>query len=388
MTKTIKYIIISYIVLLVVNALLLPPLDIISIDNFLFPFALCSVIFLFYQKKEFQRSGLLVVFTLMGCLLSNYLSSGLSFIEFLWSIRIVKLFTAAWSAYYLLKENAPILRLLITITFIGFVIINALELLEWQYILDVYAPDQLTIDGLTESFFDNRVFGVFTNPNSNGLVLALFGFYYLISEEKNKFIYVGLAFSLLLMTQSRTAFIAFSVAVLLIVILEIVKKGRKFGVITIVIGFFLFLVLAKLKLNNLSSLFDGTAFKSNSVSTRFDIGHKVIEVNNSNVILGQGKINNIPNLIGGSIDNEYLYVYLEYGLIGLVLSALLIILLSTFSFSYAQKRITLGLILIMLIGGLTNLSFSSLEVSGLFMILFVTSVTNEDKINQQKEAHR
>lgn len=386
MNRAIKYSVILYVCILLINALLLPPINFISLDNFLFPVALISIFYSYAKERVFKWSFVLVIFTIIGCLYSNYSANGLSFGEFLWSIRVLKVFTVGWSVYYLTKEYPVIFNKMILISFILFALINALELIEWNVILNSYAPNQIVIDELKNSFFDGRIFGVFSNPNSNGLVLSLFGYYFLLSKEKYRYLLVMITFSLLLMTQSRTAFIAFGFALLLFLLFKIIEKGKVYGLVTLALGSILVLFIAKLKLTNLSSLFNGTAFKSNSVNTRFEIGNEVLRVNESNIVFGQGKITNIPRLVGGSIDNEFLYVYLEYGLYGIIASLLFIILISCFSFSIENKKTTFGLILIMLICGLTNLSFSSLEVSGVFMVLFITSFANKKNVDEHKAA--
>ena len=386
MNRLIQILLICYVGLVLINSLLLPPIDFMSIDNLLFPFAFIVIVFQYRRNKIFQLSLALAIFTIVGCLYSNYLADGLSFGEFLWSIRVLKLFIIGWSVYFLAQGYPIILNKMILISFLLFVLINALQLIEWNVILKTYAPNKIVLDEFKNSFFDGRVFGVFSNPNSNGLVLSLFGYYFLLRKGKYRYLLVTITFSLLLMTQSRTAFIAFGCALLLLLFFKTMEKGRMYGVITLTLGSILVLFLARLKLTNLSSLFNGTAFKSNSVNTRFDIGNKVLQVNESDIIFGQGKITNIPSVVGGSIDNEFLYVYLEYGVYGIIASLLFIILISCFSFSIENKKTTFGLILIMLICGLTNLSFSSLEVSGVFMVLLITSFSNEKEIDEHKAA--
>lgn len=386
LNKYLKYSITLYVLIVIVNSILLPPLNSISPDNFIFPFALSSVIYFYHSNKLFRISGLVAIGIMTSALLSNYFAAGLTFGEILWSIRILKLFTIAWSTYYLMKEFSTRVHFVLILSFIGFSIINALQLLEVEMILKLYAPGREAIDAMLNSFFDNRIFGVFKNPNNNGLALALFAFYFLISEVKNKYIFFGISVVLMIMTQSRTAFLALTVASLLFLVFKVARKNLKSTLLIISSGVLFVAVLARLKLNNLSSLLDGTAFRSNSFTTRFDIADKVIDFNGNDVLFGQGKINNIPSLIGGSIDNEYLYVYLEYGLIGITMLLFAILLLSYLSLSSDQNKKSFGLILIMLICGMTNLTFSSLEVSGIFILLFVLSFSNTKGIQQQKAA--
>ena len=99
---------------------------------------------------------------------------------------------------------------------------------------------------------------------------------------------------------------------------------------------------------------------------------------------------NIPEYLGYSIDNEYAFVYLEYGFVGIVALASLILLLIFLSVSNRYRIGNLGLIMVMLICGLTNLSFTNLEIAPIFFILFAGTSTffaysknPENEIQQQ-----
>ena len=138
-----------------------------------------------------------------------------------------------------------------------------------------------------------------------------------------------------------------------------------------------------MKLTNLSSLFNGTAYKSNSISTRFEAINAVLDVNTLTPLFGKGKLSNIPDLIGRSIDNEYIYLYLEYGLIGLLVLLITVLFLSIIALKI--NKYNLGLLFIMIICGLTNLTFSNLEVSAIFILLFSASLLNKSKVEDQQQ---
>ncbi|HIP31256.1 MAG TPA: hypothetical protein EYG86_00695 [Crocinitomicaceae bacterium] len=374
-----------YIGLVLINALILPPINFISIDNVIFPFAFIGTFFLFGKKQAFKWSFVIVILSVCSSLMSNYLADGVSIQELLWGIRILKTFTVGWSVFYLLSHHFELFNKLLFYCFIGFVSINALQLLEWNFILELYAPNQQMVDALNNSYLDGRIFGVTTNPNSNGLILALFGFYYFISNEKNKYILVAIAGLLVLMTQSRTAFIAFAIAMMALLLFKFLKKGKKYVFIFLTTSAITLLLIVNLKLNNLSSLFDGSAFQSHSLLNRFDVISQVLKVNESSFVFGQGKVNNMRELVGGSIDNEYAFVFLEYGLVGILILLITITFLIILASKKNFNKQAIGLLLIMFVCGLTNLSFSSLEVSALFILLFVaaTFVKSGNQLREQ-----
>lgn len=379
MNRLIQILLICYVGLVLINSLLLPPIDFMSIDNLLFPFAFIAIVFQYRRNKAFQWSLLIVSISLLTGLISNYLSGGLTFNELFWLLRIVKTLTVGWAVYYLVSNHPSVFNTMLFVAFIGFSIINALQLLEWGFILELYASNQNSIDVLNNSYLDSRIFGVTTNPNSNGLILALFGFYYFMSNEKNKYNLIALASVLLLMTQSRTAFVAFVLTIMIVVLVRLVNRNRKYLFVFIAGSVLSLLLIVNLKLTNLSTLFNGKALSSNSITTRFKMFDEVIHVNKSTSLFGKGKLSNIPELIGGSIDNEFIYLYLEYGVIGLIVLLVTVVFMSILSMKLNPYN--LGLLLIMLICGLTNLTFSNLEVSAIFILLFSASFLKNKKVN-------
>ncbi len=370
MDRIIRICISFYIFLIVVNTFLLPPLNIISLDNFLFPFTLVFLFFLYAKNRFFQLSFALAILLIGTKLVSNHMNEGLSLNEFLWSIRVLKQLAIGWSVYYMVRHLRPVFEKIVLFGFLGLALINSFQLLEWKFILDLYSAKPEMSNYLVYSLLDARIFGVFTNPNSNGLILGLFAFYFLLGNEKYKYILVFIASTLLIMSQSRTVFLVFTGLIIIYYILFFLKRNRKLlllflGGTILLLGF-----ISSIKLNNLSSVFNGSAFISNSVKTRFKILDKVVDMNQDSYWFGQGKIDNIPQLIDGSIDNEFLYVYLEYGIIGIITSLLSILFLFFLALNKKMNSQTIYLLLIMLVSSATNLTFNNIEVSGGFILLF------------------
>lgn len=368
----IKYCLLTYVVLVVLTTLLLPPINIVSLDNFLFPIAIIGLM-MHYYKLRFFRISLLFIFILIGtAVMSNVINGLINFSAMSFSVRWLKIFTVAWSVYFTISTNKVFFEKLILLSFLGMVIINALQLMGINVIIDLYAPKTEYIDILQTTLIDARLFGTFLNPNNNGLVFALFGIYFFASEIPRKYVLTSISGLLLLMTQSRTAFIAFVIALIVTAAIRLYKKKIKQFLWMLAGTAFSLLLLAQLKFNNLSSLFDLSAFQSNSVKIRQEVIRNTIEVNNNTKWFGKGHVHDIPQLVGGSIDNEYAYVYLQYGIIGLLLILIWVSLLFILSIRNRAVLGGLGLLIIMLICGLTNLSFSSLETSTIFIVLFAS----------------
>ena len=376
MDKVVKYLLGLFVAITLIDALLLPPFDFISLNNLLFPLATIGILIAYKQDKLFWISASLIGLIVISSLLSNYVNNGITKAEFIWSIRWVKLFTIGWSTYFVFQNNRKMLSHLLFMGFIGVVVINALQLIGIPSVIDLYSSKEAATVSLTKSLLDGRVFGSVLNPNNNGLLLSLFAVYFLTSNVRWKYLLVSISGLLILMTQSRTAFIALVLVIGVLIIIHLWKKSKRhlllFGAGSLLVLF----ALIQLKFNNLSSLFDGSAFRSNSVNTRFDVANKVFEVNAESHFLGQGKLANIPELVGGSIDNEFMYVYLQYGFIGILALCTIVVLFSVMSIKPIVSRGSLGMIIVMLICGLTNLSFSNLEIGSIFILLFVASLAS------------
>ena len=374
MDRLIKYILTTYVAVVILNALLLPPLNVISLDNLLFPLAGIAVVITFFRNKVFLISAILIGLLLASNLLSNYINGGLTLTEIAWTTRWLKLFAIGWSTYYVFRNNRQVFDGVLLIAFLGMVAVNALQLMGVSSVIELYASRVEIGESLLNNLVDGRLFGTFINPNNNGLIMAMFGVYFFTSNIRWKYLLMTLASGIVLMTQSRTVFLAFICVIALSGMYFLFKQSKKKFLLFLGGMAGLLLVLVQLKFSNLSSVFNGSAFYSNSITTRFRVVEKTIEANNGTPWFGQGKINSFPDFFGDSIDDEYAYVYLEYGLVGLLLLGLLVVFLCVLSIR--KKKVSLaalGLIIMMLICGLTNLSFSNMEIGPTFAVLLVAA---------------
>lgn len=391
MNRIVSYIITLYVVIVAVSSLLLPPMNIISIDNWLLPFALLAIIYYYFKTRAFRINFLLIVLIIGSGIISNYINEGLTFNEILWSVRWLKLIIIGWASYYLYTNNRQFAESLILTVFIGVTFINALQLMGVHAIVDLYAPKAEISDLINRSLIDGRLSGTFMNPNNNGFVFALFGIYFLVFAVRAKYILVSISGVLIILSQSRSAFLAFLLTVLVVSIFVLYRDNRR-RLLYFIGGLCVFFMIAiQLNLKNLNSIFDGSAFRSNSITTRIEVIQKTIEVNEQHMYLGHGKINDIPQFLGYSIDNEYAYLYLEYGVLGLFFFLLLLVFLIILSMAQNKGHpASIGLILVMVFCGLTNLSFTNVEVGPVFAILFAgafllpVSVKNNPVQNQSK----
>jgi hypothetical protein len=389
--QIIKFTLLGYVILALVNTLLLPNYNFLSIDNFLFPFAFVAICLHFYRSNSFRFTFLLTCLLSGTLCLSDYLHGGLTFQEITGIMRWVKLFTIGWSTIYLYRNSPVFTESLLVIGFLLMVVVNAAQLLEIDFFIDFYAPKDELSHELRASLLDSRIYGTMLNANGNGLAFALFGIFFFFSSLRYKYILLVMSVLLLVMTQSRTAFLALALVLVTTVLFRIIQKQRRLILPFFLSAAVLAILLFQFKFRNLDSLFNGSAFGSNSFTTRLEIIQKVMVVNADSKWLGQGSVSNIPALLGGSIDNEYAFLYLQSGMLGILAVCFSLIGIGYLVLRKRKSKGLLALLVVMIISGMTNLSFSNLEIGPLFVLLFSLGVLAFDqaqhKVDQQKEGH-
>ncbi len=347
--------------------------------NYLFPLALIVLTFQYRKEKAFRHSLIIVSIFCGVQLLINWIYPPIIFSEILWSLQYLKIFTIFWTAYYLWSEQKQIACYVLDIAFVSLVIINALQLMEFQWVLNAYAPSVNYKNEILFSVMDSRVFGSFLNPNNNALALLLFTVAYLFSNKKMKWSYVILGAVLIFLTQSRTVFLLMVLSMVVFVFQKYRMNLKRVLFIGAAGSLLLFIALYFFKFDYIQMLLDGRIFSSNSFIVRTEAASAVFEVNKEQVVLGQGKVPNIPDLIGYSIDNQFMYLYLEYGLLGILsfLSIITYILIAAI-----KKRSTSALLIVgvLLLAGLSNLSFSNSELIAIYTFILAGSFFLNDKL--------
>jgi O-antigen ligase len=253
-----------------------------------------------------------------------------------------------------------------------------------DFFINAYTSQQIATDYTTFSLIDSRVTGVFLNPNNLGFYMLAYALYFYFSNHTYKWYFFLLACVLFVFSQSRTVLIA-AVIIAGIEFLRVVifSKTRKInywlvgGIVTIGIAI-------SLALPNTRSLIKGTAFQSSSFQKRIQIFQNVGAINKDSFLIGQGHLTNIPQLIGGYIDSEYAYLYLEYGVFGLLL-VLGVFTLTLFTlWKRNQSYFYLYSLVLFVVIGFTNLSFSNYEIIPYFIVLGVLSIKTSSILEETK----
>lgn len=383
LNKAISYLNFIYIMLILIVDLFLPRINIISLSNLLLPIVLIAGIYVFKNNKNLYLFGIFILLVCAYKLLMNFLVVPLTSSELSYVLRPLKIAAIIMAVAQLMRTMQRQLQVLINITFFGLVIITAFQLMNIDYFIDIYASQQSAADFVKYSLIDGRVTCVFLNPNNLGFIALLFILYYYRSYLSNKLSFIFLAFIVVLFSQSRTIILAtISLAMIEFIRVAFYIKKQKINY-WLISSIAISVVAICLTLPNTRSLILGTAFKSSSFQTRVEIVEKVKSVNAEYRLFGRGKLNNITELIGGSIDNEYAVIYLEYGFLGLLI--VLGVFISLFALTWKLKPDVFfpHVLFLLLIVGFTNLSFSNYEILPSLIVL-CTVVANKKPMPPKK----
>jgi hypothetical protein len=376
---------ITYIFVILFIDFLLPPNGFVSISNILLPIILLGQIFFFFQHKYFRIFGIIVSIWSIYKLIVNYIYPPLTFQELTEIFRLFKLLAIVFSVFYIHQYSHIVVSRLIVVSFIFQVVIVAFQLIGIDYFINAYVLRPELIDLHRYGLTDVRVSGVFLNPNDLGFFNLLVALYFYFSANQSRYFLLSLALLVVFMSQSRTIFITLLVVILILSISNYFKNKKiKFNPKPAILILSLIIVFSLL-LPNTQSLIDGSAFKSHSFLARFEIIGNTIELNKSSMLIGQGYVNDIPKIVGGAIDNEYALIYLQYGLIGLLLLFATLIFSLRLIKSFPNKLFFYTSLVVFLIVGFTNLSFSNFEVIPYFLIVAVLIALTHHKQSKTKE---
>lgn len=375
-----KLLVLIYVLLIVLNLLVLPQFDIISIDNFILPPVVAYLFWHYRANKLFWMSFILVCIKVSTELVSSYINHPeLSMEVVLWSFVWCKYFAFSWAALHLFSDPKIFkylnsgLQWLINII----VLINLLQMLGIphfsEFLQKIYVNNQFFVELNIAAYDGFRLLGTQINPNNNAVVLLLLLLMSFILNLKLKYFNAGVLMTLIFFTQSRTIFVVLIIT-LIIIHSNFIRKFKLKQMILVITSFLAFVVLSSfLGLNYLLDIINGSAFTSNSFLTRLQNVNVVLDKLNGKWFFGYGKILDFHKFFNKSIDNEFAYEISQYGVIGILLFLSFVVFISLNLFSREFKRY--GIIFLVLIGfiGITNLTLLNHQVGLVFLMIPILS---------------
>ncbi|MDG1659428.1 MAG: O-antigen ligase family protein [Crocinitomicaceae bacterium] len=369
-------------------------------DDLLLPFGLLHLAVVFFQDKRWRWLILLFGAMAFWVLVSDFIANnsfrtghlGIVLRWVKWPIIIVSLANVKhWS---IRKEHVVNFVILL---FFGLTIINLILLLNPFQIGEslhmLYSTKLEVLLGNYHEFGGFRLSGTMRNPNNNGVIFALFLLFFLSLDQKKYWAYCLLAFIFIFLTQSRTVLI---LAIALVGLNMIMNNSRKTNMIMIPAGLIgLVAMLFAFRSTNLMSILSGEAFKSNSWTDRIAHYQIFFDSTSSEKVLGHGVVLDPLAVAGIHFDSEYLSILFQFGIIGMVLLAIL-----TLYLPYLIKKNTgaslFGWILVLFIAGVgvTNFVFLNVEVITLLSLIIGAWVflqrpykLDDNSNNQSEQQH-
>lgn len=228
----------------------------------------------------------------------------------------------------------------------------------------------------------NRFTGLSGNPNAFGamvliLLIAVFKFRY---GTISLIVYSSVGVILLILSQSRTVFIAFTIACLLIML----RKRARFNRYALLLLFFLVFSAAyfasyQLNLTFISSLFDTSIITSESLEVRAFNWNRLFQMIIQNPIFGHAPRQEFFANSGFNPDSEYILTAWRYGFFGFLALVLLLIypIRLILGNKVGSKQDRFGILILVtatLVISLTNVTFSDHRFSVIYAFVFGISM--------------
>lgn len=317
-----------YALVCVVDALFLPSSVNLWFDNLFFPFAIIHTAYVFFRRKDLRIFIAFFLLLFGWSIISDWINSGrivsdhvLAILYFLkWPAIIVSFLENKLTSKWKVRFDS-----MIDVVFIGLLGINLFILLNpgdlGMQLQILYSNKEYTQFIYFNEWGAFRLCGTVTSPNDNAAIFGLFALYYLYFRGSEKWYFILAALMIILFTQSRTALIALfcSGGVSFIKDQRLNLNKKKLIPLSLVV----ILALAALVMNssNLLSLLSGEAFYSNSFMTRITNFTQFSQFSGVDRLTGYGRIADPVEQFGFYFDSEYVAILFQYGIIGLMITA-------------------------------------------------------------------
>lgn len=318
-----------------------------------------SIIIIYKNKKHLLNIPLtlpILIFIVINFLfIFNNEILLIGFTEF---VRVISFLLMYFAVYLIIKSNADIKHIISTVIFSS-VIPMIYAVFEWGFGLGIY----------TNPGFDNRIAGTFGHPNVFGyflLIIISLIMYILLEYKLNKtdqyliISYNVILSVLLILTYTRGAWIGLFILLLGIGFVKMPKMSTFLGIILVpVISLILFIydwlqkniligypAIKKIPIiNRITGLFDGDP--SDSILWRRQMWDDMINKGLESPIIGYGtgSVTTITEQVRGlklgalEVHNDYIKVFVESGLIGLVIYLFMIVsILGLVFYNYLKTK--------------------------------------------------
>ncbi|MCJ8288213.1 MAG: O-antigen ligase family protein [Crocinitomicaceae bacterium] len=394
--RILHYLALLFVVLSLAGELLLPANVRFILDDLFFPFGVLFLAQTFFKYPKWRwfifAFGAMTVWGMLSDVLANgtvrTAPIGMLLRWLKWPIMCIAI---AELGHLKIKrnqvENGVVISFLVLAGINILMMINPFGVGRW--LSEMYTPKIEMLLSNYHEFGAFRLSGTMLNPNTNAILFGLFLIFFLHMNARKYWKYILLAFILVFLTQSRTVMLMSLVIFALFVLSANTRKVNMIivpaGILSLIVGLFLF------RSTNLMSIFNGSAFQSNSWTQRMEHYGILFKGGFNNMLLGHGIVLDPIASVGFYFDSEYLSIGYQYGLIGLFIWVVIIGLLLRVSLKVDRKS-TFAWALVLFVFGIaaTNFTFLNVECATLMMALVGAwlFLQSDDKFNDhpQEEA--
>ena len=362
----------------IVSALLLPGWFNFPLDNLLFPVAFIHFLAVWKKRRDLRLLlGSFVALFLVGVIseLINHQAIHVSHFLTLLLILKVPVLLTAFLENEVIDFRFKTVETIIDAVFLTLFALNLFMAIDpggWGYSLqEFYVPKSYTNLVYYNEWGTFRLSGVFSNPNNNALLFAVFFLYYSFFR-KHSWQFAALALLLLPLTQSRTVFIALSIVGFLALLSRFDRNHlKKYWYLIPLVGTVVTGIVYSS--SNLRSLFNFDAFTSNSLLQRIGNFQKFSE-GGSGSLIGGGVIDDPKSTLDIFFDSEFIAVLFQHGILGLIGLFLIFFHLFFGNYMTSLKKEWRSVILLILVASMTNTTFLNGQanvVLGFFLGLMI-----------------
>jgi len=374
--RILHFLTLLFVVLSLVGAFFVPAHVRFILDDFLFPFGLIFLAITFFKNPKWRwlilAFGTIAAWGMISDVLANgtirTAPIGLLLRWLKWPIILISIAELGQ-----LKIRREHLENGVVVAFLVLAGMNILMMIDpfgvGEALSKTYTQKLEILLSNYNEFGAFRLSGTMRNPNTNAALFGLFLIFFLHLNARKYWKYILLAFVLIFLTQSRTVMIV-TLPILGLYLLN--KNSRKAnliiipgGVLALFAGLFLF------RSSNLISIFDGSAFQSNSWTIRLEHYVVLFESEMSELFFGHGIVLDPITSVGFYFDSEYLSIGYQYGFVGLVFWIIIIGLLLQLARKVDRKS-TFGWAIVIFIFGVATTNFTFLNVEcGILMTTLI-----------------
>ena len=391
--RILHYLALLFVVLSLAGELLLPANVRFILDDLFFPFGVLFLAQTFFKHPKWRwfifAFGAMTVWGMLSDVLANgtvrTAPIGMLLRWLKWPIMCIAI---AELGQLKIKrsqvENGVVISFLVLAGINILMMINPFGFGRW--LSEMYTPKIEMLLSNYHEFGAFRLSGTMLNPNTNAILFGLFLIFFLHMNARKYWQYILLAFILVFLTQSRTVMLMSLVIFALFVLSANTRKVNMIiipaGILSLIVGLFLF------RSTNLMSIFNGSAFQSNSWTQRMEHYEILFKGGFNNMLLGHGIVLDPIASVGFYFDSEYLSIGYQYGLIGLFIWVVIIGLLLRVSLK-VNRESTFAWALVLFIFGIaaTNFTFLNVECATLMLALVGAwlFLQSDDKFNDHPQ---